>query len=129
MISPELGERGGAMSEKHRPFEEPEVVTYARDDLVFETVFTQETRSEGFSDRSLKMRFRSVRPKGTLARLIGVRKPFELPEVVTYNRNELLTETVFTGVPSNGSNSNRTLKREFRPVLAKGILARFVQAL
>ncbi|MFH0954073.1 MAG: hypothetical protein V1873_07065 [Verrucomicrobiota bacterium] len=56
------------------------------------------------------------------------RKPFQDPEIVTYERDELVIETVFTGEPySGGGDSDRNLKRNFRSVHAKSILARLVR--
>ena len=59
------------MSEVRKPFEEPEVVTYAQDELVIDTVFTNGTKSEvASSDRNLKRSFRPVRAKRILNQLI-----------------------------------------------------------
>lgn len=52
------------------------------------------------------------------------RKPYEKPEVATYDPAELVPDTVFT--QNNGSNgsvhSDRKLKRNIRPVHSKRIL-------
>lgn len=63
------------MSESRTPrlksFEEPEIVTYGRDDLIMETVFTGETYSGSGnpSDRRLKTDLRRVSPRSILDRL------------------------------------------------------------
>ncbi|MFH0954074.1 MAG: hypothetical protein V1873_07070 [Verrucomicrobiota bacterium] len=57
------------------------------------------------------------------------RKEFLEPEVVTYQRDELVIETVFTGDHSRGAIgvSDRHLKRNFRSADAKRILARLIR--
>jgi hypothetical protein len=54
------------------------------------------------------------------------RKPYEKPEVVTYDQNELVLDTVFT--QNNGSgDSDRNLKRGIRPVQSGRILDRLTR--
>jgi hypothetical protein len=64
------------MSEKNescrKPYETPEVVTYAPDELVLDTVFTQRDGSDD-SDRNLKRGIRSVHSKQVLDRLTRIR--------------------------------------------------------
>lgn len=59
------------MNEERRPFQEPEIVTYERDELVIETVFTGRPHSapDNESDRRVKRNFGSVRARNLLARL------------------------------------------------------------
>jgi hypothetical protein len=113
------------MNEPRRKFEEPEVVTYCRDELVAEIVFTGEPSNPGGSNRNLKQGFRNTDVKDTLGRLIRIRKPLEKPEVVTYSHDDLMVATVFTGDPSQ--RSNRNLKRGFRKVDSRITLDRLVR--
>ena len=57
------------------------------------------------------------------------KKPFEQPEVVSYEQDELVTETVFTAEAPTKANSHRNLKRHCRPVAAKRTLARLIRLL
>ena len=61
---------GDRSTPEQKPFEEPEVATYERDELAEETVFTgQFTTFLRSSDRRLKTRVRAVRTTGVPARL------------------------------------------------------------
>jgi hypothetical protein len=56
-------------------------------------------------------------------------KPYEQPEVVTYDQAELVPDTVFTQRNGSGDNndSDRNLKTNFRSVNSQRVLARLAQ--
>jgi hypothetical protein len=56
---------------ERKPYERPEVVTYDRNELVPDTVFTQNNGSDGriFSDRNLKKNVRRMDSRTVLAHL------------------------------------------------------------
>ena len=54
------------------------------------------------------------------------REPFQEPEIVTYQQDELVSDTVFT-MGKSGNPSDRNLKRNFGAVRAKSILAQLVR--
>ena len=105
---------------RRKPLEEPKVITYERDELAAEKPAVICAVSAD-SDRNLKKNFRPVNAKKIARKLAS----FEKPKVITYNRDELITEIVFTGTGnSNPGPSDRNLKRNFRSVRARNILAR-----
>ena len=107
-------------SARRKPLEEPKVVTYDRDELASKPVFTQET-SQVISDRNLKKNCKPANAKKIARKLAVLQKP----EIVTYERDELVEKTTFTGTETSGRTvSDRNLKRNFRPVRARKILAR-----
>ena len=58
------------------------------------------------------------------------KKPFEMPTITTYRRDELIVETAFTGQPKGSAfGSDRRLKRAFRSVSGQAVLARLLRCL
>jgi hypothetical protein len=109
------------IAKKLAAFEKPEVVTYERDELTADRAFTAQRISEVPSDRNLKKNFKPVNAKRIVKKLAS----FEKPEVVTYERDELVEKTTLTGTDTSGRTvSDRNLKRNFRSVRARKILAR-----
>jgi hypothetical protein len=53
--------------------------------------------------------------------------PFDMPEIVTYRREELIVETAFTGADQSTFPSDRRLKRTLRPVSGRRVLAALVR--
>jgi hypothetical protein len=60
-------------------------------------------------------------------RIESGRKPYEKPEVVTYDQNELVLDTVFTQNDGSGD-SDRNLKRHVRAVSPRNVLARLMRS-
>lgn len=54
-------------------------------------------------------------------------KTFEQPVITTYQRDELIVETTFTGTPTSRTLSDRDLKRGFASVSNRTVLAVLVR--
>ncbi|NQT94663.1 MAG: hypothetical protein HQ559_18045 [Lentisphaerae bacterium] len=93
-------------------FTVPEVTTYHRDDLVVDTAFTGRTDSEDIrSDRNAKEHFRAIDKQEVLEKVAQL----EEPHMTTYESDELIVETVFTGTDneSDVAVSDRHAKEHF----------------
>lgn len=101
--------------------ETPRITTYERDELIVETAFTEGQGSDpiGSSDRGLKDAFEAVQCRDVLRNVARL----ETPAVTTYERDELIVETAFTGDDgSDPAQSDRNAKENIEPVAGPEIL-------